>query len=62
MNLYKEEVVYRLLYLQNALLHGSQTAYHSYDASRIRKRIDELFVGPAEGEWWQVFQMRFKEF
>jgi len=62
MNLYKEEVVYRLLYLQNALLHGSQTAYHSYDATGLRKRIDELFVAHAEGELWQDFQRRFKDF
>ena len=64
LNLYKEEVVYRVVNAQNALKYGINRAFHSYDPSRLRKQIDDLFSEPthAQKEWWEVFQIRFKTF
>ncbi len=64
LNLYKEEVVYRVLNAQNALKYGTNREFHSYDPSRLRKQLDDLFIDPTHGqeEWWEVFQARFKKF
>jgi glycerophosphoryl diester phosphodiesterase len=62
-NLYKQEVIYRLLYAQNALLYGSDSRYSSYNPARIRRVIDSLFQGSSleKPGGWQEFRQEFAE-
>jgi len=64
LNLYKEEVIYRLVYAQNALIYGPKPAFHSYDPSKLRKQIDDLFTDSRipSNDWWTAMRIRFEEF
>jgi glycerophosphoryl diester phosphodiesterase len=68
LNLYRTQVVYRLLQAQNSLISGSPESLdaESYDSDAIREGVTRLFLtvesGAVDGPWWPIFREEFDAF